>query len=236
MEARIETIEETLQMLVQHLTGRGNQQRQPHHPNDDQEDKMIQIDIKDFDGQSSNPEEYLEWEASMERYFEYRGTTPEGQYKVAKMKLTKLAAMWLEGIQRQRVREHRERIDTWDKLKKHLNRKYVPINFKHQMYIKWSTLSQKGRSVIEYIREWEKLVVMCDIEDAEDLKLTKFLSGLREDIRDQLMTMPTLDLQTAFNLAPIYEHTHPDNLDLYHQRHRGKQSKTLIHLTEYLYP
>ena len=58
---------------------------------------------------------------------------------------------------------------------------------------------------VEYIQEWEKLVVMCEIEDAEDLKLTKFLSGLREDVRDQLMTMPTLDLQPAFNLAPIYE-------------------------------
>ncbi|XP_057522558.1 uncharacterized protein LOC130802561 [Amaranthus tricolor] len=201
MEARLEAIEAAIQIIMQ----RGFPQGQPHHPNNDQEDKMLRIDMKEFDRQSSNPEDYIEWEASMERYFEYRGTTPEGQYKVAKMKLTKLAAMWLEGIQRQRAREHRERIDTWDKLKKHLNRKYVPINFKHQMYIKWSTLSQKGRTVTEYIHEWEKLVVMCDIEDAEDLKLTKFLSGLREDIRDQLMTMPTLDLQTAFNLAPIYE-------------------------------
>ena len=166
---------------------------------------MIRIDIKDFDGHSNNPEEYLEWEASMDRYFEYRETTPEKQYKIAKMKLTKLAAIWLEGIQRQRMREHRDRIDTWVKLKKHLNRKYVPVNFKHQLYIKWSTLSQRGRSVTEYIQEWEKLVTMCDIEDAEDLKLTKFLSGLKEDIRDQLVMMPTLDLQTAFNLAPIYE-------------------------------
>ena len=58
---------------------------------------------------------------------------------------------------------------------------------------------------VEYIQEWEKLVVMCEIEDAEDLKLTKFLSWLREDVRDQLMTMPTLNLQTAFNLAPMYE-------------------------------
>ena len=194
MEARIETIEETLHRLVQHITQneRGNQPRQPHHPHDDQEDRMIRFDIKDFDGHSSNPEEYLEWEANMDRYFEYRETTHERQYKIAMMKLTKLAALWLEGIQRQRLREHRDRIDTWDKLKKHLNRKYVPVNFKHKLYIKWSTLNQRGRSVTEYIQEWEKLVVMCEIEDAEDLKLTKFLAGLREDIRDQLMNRTSI--------------------------------------------
>ena len=114
MEARIETIEETLHRLVQHITQneRGNQPRQPQHPYDDQEDRMMRFDIKDFDGHSSNPEEHLVWEASMDRYFEYRETTPERQYKIAKMKLTKLAALWLEGIQRQRLREHRDRIDT----------------------------------------------------------------------------------------------------------------------------
>ena len=73
-------------------------------------------------------------------YFEYKNTTPERQYKLAKIKLTKLAAIWLQGLQRQRRREDRLRIETWDKLKKHLRRKYVPTNYSHQLYIKWSTL------------------------------------------------------------------------------------------------
>lgn len=147
MDARLEAIEETLYRVTQLLTraGLGNQERLPNNPIDDHEDRTVRIDIHEFDGQSTKPEVYIEWEASLDRYFEYKNTTPERQYKLAKIKLTKLAAVWLEGIQRQRRREDRNRIDTWNKLKKHLRRKYVPNNYKHQLYIQWSTLNQVGK-------------------------------------------------------------------------------------------
>ena len=45
------------------------------------------------------------------------------QYKMAKVKLTKLATIWLEGVQKQMLREAMNRIDSWEKLKKHLRRK-----------------------------------------------------------------------------------------------------------------
>ena len=92
------------------------------------------------------------------------------------------------------MREDKTRIDTWDKLKKHLRRKYVPNNYRHQLYIKWSTLNQGGRSVSEYIQEWETLTVLCEINETEDLKLAKFKAGLWEDIREKLMVIPNLNL------------------------------------------
>ena len=118
MEARMQTIEETLHMLVQHITqeGRGNPQRLPPQPQNHHEDRLLKVDIKDFDGHSHNPEDYLEWESSLERYFEFMETPPEKQYRIAKMKLTKFAAIWLEGVQRTRARENRGRIETWGKL------------------------------------------------------------------------------------------------------------------------
>ena len=76
----------------------------------------------------------------MERYFDFKETTPEQQFKLAKIKLTKLTATWLEGVQKQRRREDRERISTWEKLKKHLRRKYVPHNYRQQLCIQWGTL------------------------------------------------------------------------------------------------
>ena len=104
MDARLESIEETLYGITQLLAqaGIGNQRRPPVHHHEDHEDRTVRIDISDFDGQSNKPEEYIEWEASLDRYFEYKNTTPEGQYKLAKIKLTKLASIWLEGMHRQR--------------------------------------------------------------------------------------------------------------------------------------
>ena len=46
MEARMEAVEAFVQMIMQ----RGFPQGQPHHPNNDQEDKMLRIDMKEFDG------------------------------------------------------------------------------------------------------------------------------------------------------------------------------------------
>ena len=71
----------------------------------------------------------------MERYFDFKHTTHEQQYKLAKIKLTKLAEVWLEGVQKQRRREDRERINTWEKLRKHLRKKYVPRNYRQQLCI-----------------------------------------------------------------------------------------------------
>lgn len=58
----------------------------------------MRIEIHDFDGQSTDPGIYIECEASLDRFFEYKDTSPERQYKLAKIKLTKLAAVWFEGI------------------------------------------------------------------------------------------------------------------------------------------
>ena len=82
------------------------------------EDRTIRINLDEFVGLTHDPEVYIEWESSLDRYFEFKETPPERQYQLAKIKLTKMAAIWLEGLQKQRRREDRGRINTWQKLKK----------------------------------------------------------------------------------------------------------------------
>ena len=52
MDARMETVEETLYRITQLLAqaGIGNQERPPVHHHDDHEDRTVRIDIQDFDG------------------------------------------------------------------------------------------------------------------------------------------------------------------------------------------
>ena len=157
VDEKIETLTNLLQQLaVTVANNMGNQGDRPQqHPQNhrNNEDKTLKIDLPSFDGHSPDPEVYLDWEANMERYFDFKETTPEQQFKLAKIKLTKLAATWLEGVQKQRRREDRERISTWEKLRKHLRRKYVPRNYRQQLCIQWGTLRQENRTVSEYIQE-----------------------------------------------------------------------------------
>ena len=62
------------------------------------ENETLRLDVADFGGTKHDPEDYLEWEAGLERYFEFNKTSEKQQYKLAKIKLNQLAALWLEGI------------------------------------------------------------------------------------------------------------------------------------------
>lgn len=189
MDARLQAIEEALQRVTQILAtvGLSNPERPLQNQNNNtsrnQEDGTVRIDIHEFDGKSDDPEVYIEWEACLDKYFEYKETSSERQYKLAKIKLTKLVAVWLESIQKQRRRDDRASISTWEKLKKHLRKKYVPSNYKEQLYVQWNTLSQGNKSVSEFIQEWERLSVLCEVHETEDMRVGKFLTGLKEDIR-----------------------------------------------------
>ncbi|XP_057543321.1 uncharacterized protein LOC130821549 [Amaranthus tricolor] len=209
MDERLETLTNIVQQLALTVANNmGNQGERPQQPlqnNRNNEDKALKIDLPSFDGQSPDPEMYLDWEANLERYFDFKETTPEQQFKLAKIKLTKLAAIWLEGVQKKRRREDKERINTWEKLRKHLRRKYVPRNYRQQLYMKWGTLRQDNRTVSDYIQEWERLSVVCDTNETEEMKVGKFIGGLREDLRKKLELIPNLTFGLACSNALTLE-------------------------------
>ena len=60
------------------------------------EARTMKINIPEFDGLLHDLAKYLEWEGRMEQYFEFRETPLDHQYKIAKVKLIKSAAVWLE--------------------------------------------------------------------------------------------------------------------------------------------
>ncbi|XP_057248897.1 uncharacterized protein LOC130590469 [Beta vulgaris subsp. vulgaris] len=164
------------------------------------DDRGLKIEVPEFDG-ASDPETYLEWERSLERFFDYKDTPHERKYKVAVLKLTKYASIWLDGVKRQRIKEDKSKIATWDKLKKQLRKRFVPTNYKQNQYVRWSTLKQGAMSMEEYIKEFEKLSIVCEIEEMEEQKLGRFLGGLNEDVREKVEVYPYLTFDEACKVA-----------------------------------
>ena len=68
------------------------------HQNRTQNDRCLRVDVAEFTGQSLKPKDYINWETNLENYFEFKDTPLDKQFKMAKVKLTKLAATWLEGV------------------------------------------------------------------------------------------------------------------------------------------
>ena len=107
-------------------------------------------------------------------------------------------------MQKQRRREDKPRINR-EKLKKHLRKKYVPSNFKQQLYMQWNNLTQGNRTVAEYVQEWVRLLLLCDVHETEDIRINKFVVVLREDLAEKMLGTPNLTFAEVCNLARNYE-------------------------------
>ncbi|XP_074314110.1 uncharacterized protein LOC141649315 [Silene latifolia] len=151
----------------------------PESKNDD--DRGLELDIPDFSG-DLDPEKFLEWIRQAERVFEYKEYDEHKHFKVAILKLTKYASLWYESLKKQRKRDKKGKIDTWEKLKKHRMRRFLPRDYEQENYLKLQSLSQENLSVVEYIKEFERMTIVCDLEEKEVLRVARFIKGLTPSI------------------------------------------------------
>ncbi|XP_074278650.1 uncharacterized protein LOC141602245 [Silene latifolia] len=145
--------------------------------NKNDDDRGLKLDIPDFNG-DLDPEKFLDWIRKAERVFEYKQYDEHKQFKVAILKLTKYASLWYENLKKQRKRDKKSKIDTWEKLKKHLMRRFLPRDYEQENYLKLQSLSQENLSVAEYIKELERMMIVCDLEEKEELRVARFIKGL----------------------------------------------------------
>ncbi|XP_074304772.1 uncharacterized protein LOC141639585 [Silene latifolia] len=149
--------------------------RKSKNKNDD--DRGLKLDIPDFDGEM-DPEKFLDWVRQAERVFEYKEYDDKKQFKVAILKLTKYASLWYENLKKQRRKEGKDKIESWIKLKKHLMRRFLPRDYEQDNYLKLQSLEQGSMTVTEYIKEFEKMSIVCDLEEKEELRVARFIKGL----------------------------------------------------------
>ena len=144
-------------------------------------DEFKITELPEFNG-SADPEVYLEWERKIERMFDFKDLDDEKRCKYAILKLCKSASLWYEGLKAQRIRDRKEKITSWESLRRKLRKRYVPSNHRLNLYKRISDLVQGKMSVVEYIDEFENLCLMGELEENEEQKMSRFLRGLNKNI------------------------------------------------------
>ena len=71
-------------------------------------------------------------------------------------------------------------------MKGRLRTKYVPVNYKSQLIDTWQRIEQKQISVREYINEFQELMIACELDEYQLSIISRFKTGLREDIKVEL--------------------------------------------------
>ena len=145
------------------------------------DDREIKVDLPDFNG-SLDPNDFIDWLHEIERVFEFKGYNEEKKCRVAILKFKGYASLWWENVRKKRERERKDKIRSWDKLKRVLKKRFLPDDYKQDLYLKLHHLKQGDKRVEEYIREFEGLMLRSDIPEEKEHTIARFLGGLNRDI------------------------------------------------------
>ena len=152
-------------------------------PKRSSDDQNLKLD--DYTGLGS-AEDYLEWEQQVDKIADYKSLDDQQTFKVAYIRHTKNAGLWFKGVRACRKRAEKPKINTWTHLKKKMRDKNIPVDFDRHNYIKLTGLLQGTMTVNAYIAEFERLTLLCDLEEKEHMKITRFLKGLNRSIERDL--------------------------------------------------
>ncbi|XP_020683447.1 uncharacterized protein LOC110100337 [Dendrobium catenatum] len=164
------------------------------------DDGGIKIDLPEFEGRL-DPDEFLNWIHTVERVIEFKEVAADRIVKLVAIKLRKHASLWWENLKRNRTREGKSKITDWDKMKKELHCKYLPEQYRQELFLKLHRLNQRQLSVEEYAAKFEQLALKCDLIEPEENTIARFLDGLQPAIAHVVQLQTFWTLQDVINLA-----------------------------------
>ena len=160
-----------------------------HHP------PFPKIEFPKFDG--NNPRW---WRDQCEVYFEVYSVPPSMRTRFAALNFKGPAAAWLQTIQR------RGRIDDWDRLCELVMTKFDKDQY--EILLRQLHTLKQTASVTNYHAEFEKLVhgvLLYNSAIDDTFFVTRFVGGLRDDIRSAILLHRPRDVDSASALALIQE-------------------------------
>ena len=137
----------------------------------------FKVEVPEFEGKL-DPEDFLDWLHTVERIFEYKDIPDNKKVKLIALRLRKYASLWWTNLCAKRVRERKSKIRTWEKMKSKLKARFLPPTYVQDCYSQLHHLNQGNMSVEEYTREFEKLVIKCDLHEPEEQTIVRYLGGL----------------------------------------------------------
>jgi len=105
----------------------------------------------------------LEWLHIVEQIFEYKDVPEDKIVKLVALRLCKYASLWWTNLCNKRARERKPNIQTWERMKSKLKARFLPPSYVKDNYSQLHNLTHANMNVDEYTREFEKLLIKCDI-------------------------------------------------------------------------
>ena len=72
-------------------------------------------------------------------------------------------------------RDGKKKIETWEKMKKELKRKYLPFKYHQDIYLKTQNFKQQNLSVEEYSAMFKNLMIKGYLQEAKEHSIATLL-------------------------------------------------------------
>ncbi|VFQ96419.1 unnamed protein product, partial [Cuscuta campestris] len=180
--------EEDVQSGVPSPTMRRNNQEKS--PSD------FKVEMPTFDGKD-DPDDFIEWLETIERVFDYTEVPEDKKVKLVALKFRGYASTWWTNTTTKRKREGKAAVKTWTKMRALLKKKFIPTHYIRENFARLQHLRQGNWSVEEYNREFEELLMRCDLQENDSQTFVRYLFGLNTQIAN------TVELQTFENLEEL---------------------------------
>lgn len=153
------------------------------------------FDIHEFTG-TLNPEEFLDWLNMVEEILEFKRVSDDMRVPLVATRLKNRASAWWSQLKESRRRFGKAKIKSWEGLKKHMHRGFLPYNYGRTLYNKLQNLRQGPRTVDEYALDFSSMITQTTLLETEEQLLYRFIGGLRTQLQIPLQ---------QFNHVTVFE-------------------------------
>src|SRR3954462_1641769 len=130
-----------------------------------------------------NPEEYLKWALKVDKIFRVNNFSEAKKVAMASIELDDFANVWWEQVVQRRDENLEYPIDTWQEMKEVMHARFVPDHYTRDLFNKLTKLTQGTKSVEDYYKEMEIIMMRARIDEDEEHTIARFLNGLNYPIQ-----------------------------------------------------
>ena len=131
--------------------------------------------------------------------------TQECKIKLVPTEFKEYALSWWDNLVTARRRAGDFPVETWNQMKVIMRKRFVPSHYHRELHFKLRTLSQGSRSVEEYYKEMETVMLRADIQQDREATMARFMGGLSRDTMDTLEVHHYVEMEELLHKAIMFE-------------------------------
>lgn len=168
----------------------------------------LKADIPHFQG-NFKIEKFLDWVHEVEEFFDFMEIPNKKKLKLDTYKLKGGAAAWRTNLVEERRLARKAPIRSWQRSHDLLRDKFLPKDWRQQLFAKLQNCQQGARPVEEYVTDFYTLVARNNLKENEQL-ISRFIEDLNQLIRHGMVTTTHTmvdTIQMLLGFKAIINHT-----------------------------